>query len=330
MEANIDNLIALIHILDNYSGFINNLAEFISSKYNRDEFWRLYEISHGELVLGARKAKRFYQENKHVIDTINAYSNISNFINFDYNWQEKISEDSSFSLNFFYQYFLCNKNELGQIVSVLAKLKELGFDRLKFDAGKEFTQDEYTMDTSFSRNFCITYLDNMQVIPNYQNSIVKYKTTGSSYAILITVSAGQLCKYVRTVTLNSLVFDAKRLPEALTKECIFDKLIELKEEQRESCNTIRNSVDLSICIADLRNQFMFTNGIIEKLVNMEKHKELREVLVNIREYIDKLQSMSEEYDVSVSKEDSSITKERLQEERKLYLDRRRLERLDDD
>ena len=45
---------------------------------------QLWEISAGKFKIGARKAKKFYKKNKSVIDTINKYSNITRFINDNY------------------------------------------------------------------------------------------------------------------------------------------------------------------------------------------------------------------------------------------------------
>ena len=328
IEAYISHIIALYHILDNYSEFIQNLSSLISTKYNRDTIYNLYKISKGKFVVGSRKIKRFYQENKTVVDTINKYSDILSFINLNYDYQGNLSENSS--LEFFYQYLSSHKDELNQILSVLEKLKELGFNEFKFDEDANFACNEYAIDTCINRNIDINYLDNIQVVPNYQNNVVKYRTTGSNYCIIAKTSFGKLCAYEKTITLNSLIFDVKRLPETITKENIFDKLVSLKEEQKENCSTIKNSIDLSISIDDLRNQFDSTNRIIEGLNSVDSKDGLQDVLLKIKEYIDKLQTISTEYDDSISQGYSSITKEKLEKEKQLYLKRRYWDSIDID
>lgn len=321
VETNIGNLIALCHILDNYDEFSKNLTSLISTKDNREDIYNLYQISKkGRFIIGSRKAKRFYQENKSVIDIINKYTDIMSFINFNYDWQENLRNDSS--LEIFYQYLSSHKDELGQILSVLEKLKELKFDNLKFDEGADFTHNEYAIYTCINRNIDIIYLDNMEVIPNYENNIVKYKTVGSNYCIIARTSFGKLGSYGTKVILNSLIFDINRLPEAITKEHIFDKLISLKDSKKEDCATIRNSVDLNISVNDLQSQFDFTNRTIEGLDKIESKSELQEILLKIKDYLDKLQTISTKYDDSVSQDTSSITKEVIKKEKQLYLERR--------
>ena len=319
IEAKVNILIALYHILDGYSEFTKNLISFITTKNNKNDVWDLYKITHGEFVVGAIKTKKFYQKNKDVIDTINKYSSIWDFILYNYDDQGNVRKDSF--VDYFYQYFLAHKNELDKILSILEKLKELGFDRFRFDEDADFTDKECTISTHFNSNSNINYLDNIQVVPNYQNDVVRYKTTGSNYNMNIKVFLGRF-GYEKTITLNSLVFDVKRLPESISKESIFDRIISLKGEQKESCAAIKNSVDLSIGVDDLQSQFESTSQIIDRLDDIKDKDELHEVLSHIKEEIDKLQTISKAYNDTVSKDDSSITKEQLQKEKKRYLARR--------
>lgn len=328
IEANVRNIIALCHILDNYSEFTKNLTRFISTKDNREDVYNLDRITHGGLVVGSRKVKKFYQENKDVLDTINKYSDISNYINNNYDCHGNFLEDSS--LNFFYQYLLNHKGELEQILSVLEKLKQLGFDKFKFNKDIDFTQYEYEMFVFFNRNLHITYLDNMQVIPNYQNDIVRYRSTDSNYTIRTELILGSFSKYGKTITLNSLVFDVKRLPNNIDKENIFDGLIRLKEEQSKNCTIVRNSVDLSISIGDLQLQFYKTSKTIEGLSDIANKNELKEVLLRIKEDLDILQNMSTEYDNSVVQQDSSISHEILKQQKQMCLRMIELSRIDID
>ena len=52
----------------------------ISPEFNRKFIFQLWDISKGKTKLGARKAKKFYAENKSVVDMINQYSSIPVFI----------------------------------------------------------------------------------------------------------------------------------------------------------------------------------------------------------------------------------------------------------
>ena len=320
ISSDIDNLIALCHILNAYTEFTQNLPKLIKTKYNRDIVYNLYKISKGKLVVGSKKVKKFYQENKSVIDTINKFSNICIFINYNYDWQGNLSEESG--LNFFYKYISTHQESLERILSVLEKIKKLGFDKLEFDEEIDFTNTKYKIDARLGGNFDIAYFDNIEVVPNYQKGVVEYRTTESNYKIIAKVSFGELSKYGKTIIVNSLLFDPKRLPEDVTKESIFDKIVSLKSNQQENCDTIRNSVDLSIGVDDLYSQFNTTSRIVDGLNNVECKEQLHEVLLGIKAYLDQLQTISSEYDDSISQSDSTITKEKLQKEKQLYLKRR--------
>ena len=322
ISAHVNNLIILCHILNDYDEFTQNLTKLIKTKYNRDIVYNLYKISNGKPVVGSKKVKKFYQENKSVIDTINKFSNISEFINYNYDWQGNLREDCD--LDFFYKYITSHQEDLERMLSMLEKIKKLGFYELQFDEELDFTNNEYKIYTRFNDNFRISYLDNMEAVPNYRSDVVEYKTTGSNYEIVADVSFSDLSKYKydKKIIVNSLLFDYKRLPEDITKEFTFDRIVSLKKEQQEDCDTIRDSVDLSISVDDLYSQFGITSRIIERLKNVESKEQLREILLGIKSYLDQLKSISSKYDDSVAQSDSTITKEKLQEEKQLYLKRR--------
>lgn len=54
---NVDGLIALCHILDEYDEFSKNLSNLMVEEYNRDNVNYLYQISNGKFIVGAEKVK---------------------------------------------------------------------------------------------------------------------------------------------------------------------------------------------------------------------------------------------------------------------------------
>lgn len=323
ISVHVNHLIALCYILNDYDEFTKNLTRLIKVKHknNTDIVYNLYKISKGQVVIGSKKVKKFYQNNKSVIDTINKFSSISEFITHNYDWHGNLREEPG--VDFFYKYITSHQKDLERILSLLEQINKLGFDRLEFNEELDFTNNEYQIYTRFNDNFRISYLDNMEAVPNYRSDVVEYKTTGSNYEIVAHVSFSDLSKYdEKEIIVNSLLFDYKRLPEDITKEFTFDRIVSLKKEQQEDCDSIRNSVDLSIGVDDLYSQFGTTSRIIERLKNVESKEQLREILLGIKSYLDQLKSISSKYDDSVSQSDSTITKEKLQEEKQLYLKRR--------
>lgn len=323
ISVHVNNLIALCHILNDYDEFTKNLTRLIKVKHkdNTDIVYNLYKISKGQVVIGSKKVKKFYQNNKSVIDTINKFSSISEFITHNYDWHGNLREKPG--VDFFYKYITSHQKDLERILSLLEQINKLGFDRLEFNEELDFTNNEYKIYTRFNDNFRISYLDNIEAVPNYRSDVVEYKTTGSNYEIVAHVSFSDLSKYdEKEIIVNSLLFDYKRLPEDITKEFTFDRIVSLKKEQQEDCDSIRNSVDLSIGVDDLYSQFGTTSRIIERLKNVESKEQLREILLGIKSYLDQLKSISSKYDDSVAQSDSPITREKLQEEKQLYLKRR--------
>ena len=321
-EVRVESLITLCHILNDYNDFTKNLAKLIKTKYNRDIVYMLDKISNGEFVIGAHKVKKFYRENKSVIDTINKFSNISKFITYNYDYQGNLKEETG--LDYFYEYITSHKEDLEKILSLLEKIKKLYFYEIEFDDQIDFTCDNYKMHTRFNDNTAISYLDNMEALPNYQNDIVEYRTKGSNYKIVVHFLFGGFSRYsTKTITVNSLLFDSKTLPEDITQKIIFDKILSLKKKQQENCENLKNSVDLSVSIDDLYSQLDITSKVAERINEVETKEQLTDLLLVIKSYLEQLQDISLEYDESILQNSSHITKEKLQEEKKLYLDRRK-------
>lgn len=316
-QAETNNIIALCHIIDSFEEFEKRLLPMISPKYNRDFVFQLFDISKGKFRIGARKAKKFYNENKSIIDTINQYSDIIRFINDNYTWHG----ESKGNLQFFYEYILNYKEEVEQILSVLGKLKELGFWKFEFNENLDFTKEVYHADPSFRRNIHITYVANAKVIPNYLEYI-NYKTTDSNYKMKLDVNGSTISEYGREIVLNSLLFDTKSFPPEINRENTFEYLLGLKNEQKGLTTTIRSSVDLDICISDLEIQLESTDKTINRLAGVKNKDELIIALSNIRENVEKLKALSTEYDSSILEKEPLLTTEVLKTEKSKYLERR--------
>lgn len=317
------NLIALCYILDDYIEFNKDLRNLISTKYNRDDIWHLYKISNKKNIIGANKVKKFYQRNKDVVDLINRYSNILEFINNSYNCTGKPIESSS--LDFFYQYIMNNKNNLEKMLAVLNRIKELGFKKLIFDENVDFTNAEYKINTKFEYNINIEYLDNMKANPNYHNDAVRYKTTESNYKIIIKSAI-----HNAEIVVNSLVFDANRLPNSISKEDIFNEILALKNSKLKECDAIKNSIDLNLNMEGLILHFFLINDIINRINDIENKDELLIMLAEMQTILDKLKMAASNYGIDIVKTYPTITPDILQKEKKLYLERIEWDKIDTD
>lgn len=331
-KAKVDDIIALCHILEDYREFIDKLSELLyKPNLSSNLVQNIAKASHGEkLPFSARKAKKFYEENKEVIDTINKYTDIGYFINNNYNWLGELKEDSG--LDYFHDYIMNHLEKLDKILAVLEKLKQLEFRDFSFEPNRDFTSEEQNICVKLNDNFRINYYDNIELIPTYQTNKVKYRTTDSNYLIVngVSINKEELTDYDREIILNSLTFDAKRLPEEISKELLFDSIVERKEKQSDLSQKIRNSVDFSTSVDDLRSQYESTKITIEALFEMPDKEKLYRILKRIQSNIEQLQNASNRYDQSIAANNDGITLEQLHKEKEYYLDRKAWNSIDID
>lgn len=321
--ANIKNLLALCHIIDEFPKFQEKLEDAIELKDNRKFLDNVRKISIGKYVMGHSKAKKFYNENKNVIDTINKYSNIYFFVAMNYTSSGLPFFDNS--LDYFYEYLLKHKNEMSKIIKVLEQLKKLGYEEFEFNEEVDFTKETYTLHDSPYRAFLrFSYLDNMEIIPNYLPSETKYKTTGSNYNIQLELShSNHSTIYDDIIILNNLVFDADRLPKEISKNETYDKILSLKNEKKQEYSLIQESVDLNVSINDLYLEFENTKQKISTLNNIKEKDELIKYLSNIKEMILKMQEINNNYNKEIASSNEPITEELINEEVKSYQLRRK-------
>ena len=316
--ADIYNLIALCHIIDDFEEFIKSINELDKSKDKRAIIHDIDKISRGEFVFrfGIKKLNTFYQDNKSVIDKINKYSNLSHFVIYYYDFGEKNAMD------FFYKYILSHKEDLDKIILLLERIKKLGIKQIQFSEEIDFTDKVYSVNRIFNYNKNVFYLDNMEAVPNYQTNVVKYRTNDSNYEINLRISYKEFAEHMREIKVNSLLFDAERLPVEITIDSIFNKIIRLKKEKQAACDIVEEDVKLSVVLEDLFAQFATTSNVIERLKNVSSKEQMLNLLKEIKSGLDKINELKSAYEADVLQEDSSITNEVLEGERRLYLENR--------
>lgn len=302
-KVHVNSIIALCHILNDYEDFKN-----IAINLKIEDIYDLCSISLGDTVFGKMRMKKFYQENKVVIDIINTYCVLVDFI---YKIREK-------KLDHIYEYLKNHQVEIDKVIKLITKIKNLGFEYILFDEELDFTKDIYKMYTVFNDNGPISYLENMEAIPNYQNNVVEYKTNDSNFRI-------DFLKFEYSeIILNSLLFDPNKLPEEINVDNMFAEIIVLKEKQKKNSIAIRNSVDLNVSISDLDSEFSKTWRVIESLEDFRDKEILREILKENRLALEKLKEISVKYDESIINNDElDLSEDQLKLERERYLERRR-------
>lgn len=288
-ETNINNLIALCHIIDDFEDFDKKVIATLSTwnvEYNREFMEQLnaicaqdkrsiaYKEGHYTYVK-IQKAKKFYNENKSVIDTINKYSSIWSFLNLYYDSITKSIDSLDFykithiyheiSI-FFYKYILKHKENIQQILALLESIKELGFHNIGLNEDLDFTKEIYTVNPNFKNNEYIIYVANAKVVTNHPTHI-DYKTINSNYKIRLKTWGDDFYQYPagKVIILNSLLFDSKSLPKSLNKEDIFESILRLKNGQEEliasTFVSVKESEDIEESVKLVRK---ITNELVEE------------------------------------------------------------------
>lgn len=315
----IDHLIALVHIFDVYEDFIKDL----------DALRNLYEekaLSIPDMVsleckfyrgtdLNDNNLKKFYDDNVKVFSMIDKY--LPNFIKFIDCYCHL-----SASYNNFYTYLKNNQERLADILLLLEKLKQLEVKELLLDENVDFKTQMFRIYTDFSSNNTVYYnkhvyyMENIGIVPTSQSDIVKFKTEGSDYLISADCYCNNSIGYF-TIMTNNLLFDLSKLPDKITKELLFDDIIELKKEKQDACDLVRDSVDLSLDIDKLEELYSRIQNRDFKAMSEEDRIKTRQALSDFQLLIKNLKEIKTGYDNSVINE-IDITQRELDEE-KSYL-----------
>lgn len=322
-KIEVDAAIALCNILDNFEEFNSNIKELMPKENNITITYRLNRISVGEKIKspkGAEDIIKFYLQNVDIIEEIQKYLPIDDFILKNYTQNGNIAEDSC--IMDLYEYLNKHKNKKQEILELLFKVKDLGFTNLVFDESLDFTNNYYKINEDFGQNNEITYFDNIIVIPNYDNGTIEYKTKGTNYEMTLKTIYSDISKYDRTISFNSLLFDYSKMPKEITKESIFDSITELKKKHKETYREITNSVKLSVKVDDLYEELSVLNDVVERLTIINQKSEIKNILINIEEQLKSLKQKSEKYNEIITDKEKNITLDGLRKQKVAYLKRR--------
>lgn len=172
----------------------------------------------------------------------------------------------------------------------------------------------------------IVYLDNLIIVPNYKQNIVKYQTKASNYKINLAIHDYTTIRG-KKILLNSLSFDVENLPKSLTLKETINKIIALKNEHKIENSIVSNSVNLSIGIEDLSIMVNSVDKVISNSENIDK-KDLITSLANIKNELLKMKTTIENYEKDAINNTTTITQELLDEEKNQYKRIRSLSHID--
>ena len=305
------DLLALTVILDRFEQFDKEVKKLLEYCYGIYDISKLKAISNNEKVLGNRKLKEFYIKNKETIDLINICSDIYSFIVYNYNSDYELNN----SIAYLYNYLLNNKENTFKITNLLLKVYKLGFDYILFNEYLDFTKNEYN---AYFDEF--TYLDNMYVVPTYKGNSITYKTKDSNFEMKL--KRGMNKVYPVKITFNSLLVDSNKLPESLTKEDTYGKIVELKDNIQKDYDSLRESINLSLGADELRQKYEYILNIASMCDDKKIKEKLLSTLSDINEDILELEYMINKYGESIVNNNELLSEANLQKEKEKELKRR--------
>ncbi len=326
-EIRVEVLKALANIIDNFHNFNSAVIELFNSEYPKnltaplDLGCDISEYIEGKRIVGHKKLKEFCELYKTTIEEISKYTWIGDFMySYDFNRKTKKLELND-NLEYFYQYLYANKKDIDKINVLLDKIDSLNISRLILDPNLDLDildGNVFSIETIFNDNYNFTYFDNIEIIPNYEKGIVKYKSKKSNYALQI--NSGVWDKKVLVV--DSLTFDPNVLPLTSDKNELSTLILEMQNKNLDACENVRNAVDLSVGVDDLVEQYNKIKKVVNNITDYSDREKVYKSLVNLNECIKLLSKTSENYNQRVAESNPKITEKTLEKEKKQYLKRR--------
>lgn len=321
------HLLALCEI-ENFDIFRKELEELIISKRPKKLINKVYRIMRGKVVLGNKKIKDFVKRHQNTVDVLNKYHITSNLTICSYDDYGRKYPD--FEEDYFLEFINSHKDEVETIKNVVQRIYQLGFDKIYYDEKCDFTNIEYRFGRRLEQ---VQYLENMEIIPTYDNRTITYKTNGSCYCMSLGVSGigddKYFSEYSRKIKLNSLIFEPSRLPDEITYKTIVGSILELAKENEQEGKIIRELVDVSVAIDDLVTQYDVIKKVVETVDNVKNKDELKQVLNIIMDEINKLKTAEMSLRQNTISDSKKLSEEKINEEKRLYIRRRELNSIHD-
>lgn len=325
-----NHLMALCEIGEDYKTFCDELEMLIKSKTNIDFVVKVCKSMQGKFSIYSGKYKSFIEKHKDTIEIMNKYNCLRNLTVLSYdtkgNRRKNLPED------YFYEYIQNNRENLDIIKEVILNLKKLGFTEIEYGENLDFTETDYDLDLSYGSTFA--FLENIEVNSTYLGNPIKYRSNGSHYCIYLETNGygdkKEISKYNRKIYLNSLILDSNTLPNEITIDSTIGIIKRLADSQKSEFSDVRNSVDLSIATIDLKNQYEYLKQVINKIDKAKNNEELSRILEQMQSIMMQLQKFNKNFEEEIIDSNASITEQTLEQEKKLYLDRRYLNSIDVD
>lgn len=310
----VKKLLALCEIGEDYIEFRDELKRLVNNDNNKFRDFEIMEAIRGKKLLNSIKYSRFIKKYRRVIDIMVKYNCVPDFIIREYDMVWGKPEDSV--TDYFFQYLQNHKDSITSIYSLIQNLFLQGINIIFFDEMEDFTDYEFSVEESvlknfgenksnFDKKFDVAFLENIEIIPKYSKDLIFYRTKGSCYYVNFDGGYNS-----NIIVLNSLLINPQKI-QNLTLENALNSIGELVLDKQSEYDAIRNSVDLSVFIENMVNQY---NALLNAPVNATGDKNLRIMLNQMRELLVRLLEYQKDYEQKTI-DSGAITRELLNGEK---------------
>ena len=315
------NLIALSYIIDEYDSFCEDFKQLVIR--SRDIQYTVSNIQ--TLLEGAKRFidKRIKQFFDKYCDQIRSINNHVPFANFMYDIFTDIGTPAN-DIKAFHDYLASHRDEAYKILDILYKVNKLGIGVIELDENADFTSTIYDINRVYFKNKNLYYVENIKPVPAYTQEYIRYTSSSSNYEIILAPSFDKDVASPLGIRVNSLLFEPERLPSRLTKEVVFDSIVELARLTDKESSAIRKSVDLNIGLMDLEKAYYALAKTSSENDSISTDKDLVLSLKRIRESIDILRMVVISYDNEIVDNNAGIDHDLLNNEKNVTLMRRNI------
>lgn len=318
-RSKVKDLLVLCDMYETLPDFISSLERLYDNYPRRDIITLLDRISKGEKPMFTPSGvQRFATKFKKQLESMNEHSSVEEFL------VRNVDENGSLgrysSLRSYDMYMTAHRDQMFRIKGILEKVDNLGIQDIVLDQNEKFTNKKYYMDKSMLWNPSFYYVNGIEIVPNYDATLIKYKTKESPYEIKLGGYDNSFVPIMKsTITVTDLLFDPSLLPEEINSSIVYDFIMKKRAEKEATCQQLTSAVNLNIATQDLNAQLQKLEKVVEGIQSQGPGKNIPMVnaLFALREAALNLTTSSSAYQRQLT-EQTEITPELIHSESERY------------
>ena len=303
----IDYLLTLLNMFDDYKSFSNDLLVLLKSQsgnVNYESFGALFKNVDS---IDNDSIKTLIDNHKKSIEVVKKYISMTGFM-YDVYEYKKPEKNKYSTLEYCYNLVKIENLDIDKTIKLAEHIEKLGFSIINY-CDKKFTDTVYTLKSEkLDENYSVYYVDNMRMLPRYLERSIEYVTDDSSYLIELRPKSYKYYnnRIDKEIYLNSLSFDIDSLPQSITKEDIFDVIVSLAHKNKESI-AITDSINMNKGINNINKAINGAYGLFDKIDSVSEKEELIKSLKELETVLDKMKSVSSNYERNIYEKFGLIT-----------------------